>query len=72
MSRVEWSPMVGETEVQSQVESYQTTKKKKKKKKKKNVLDAALFNTRYCKVRIKSEVVQSREWSSALSYTSVS
>ena len=36
------------------------------------VLDAALLNTRHYKVRIKSKVEQSREWSSALPYTSCS
>ena len=30
------------------------------------VLEAALLNTRHYKVRIKSKVVQSREWSNAL------
>ena len=37
----------------------------------KMVLDAVLFNTQHYKIRIKSEVEQSREWSSALPYTSV-
>ena len=37
----------------------------------KMVLDAALLNTQYYKVRIKSKVEQSREWSCALPYTSV-
>ena len=37
----------------------------------KMVLDAALLNTQQYKVRIKSKVEQSREWSSALPYTSV-
>ena len=32
---------------------------------KKMVLDAALFSTQHCKVRIKGKVEQSREWSSA-------
>ena len=32
----------------------------------KMVLDAKLFNTQHDKVRIKSEVEQSREWSSTL------
>ena len=45
--------------------------KKKKKKKKKKVLDAALLNTQHYKVRIKGKVEQSREWNSALPYTSV-
>ena len=35
------------------------------------VLDASLLNTQQYKVRIKSKVEQSREWSSALPYTSV-
>ena len=38
---------------------------------KKKVLDAALLNTKHYKVRIKSKVEHSREWSSALPYTSV-
>ena len=38
----------------------------------KMVLDAALLNTRHYKVRIKGKVEPSREWSSAVSYTSVS
>ena len=37
----------------------------------KMVLDAALFNTQHYKVRIKGKVEQSKEWSSAFSYTSV-
>ena len=37
----------------------------------KMVLDATLFNTQHFKVRIKSKVEQSREWSSALPYTMV-
>ena len=37
----------------------------------KMVLDAALLNTQHYKVRIKGKVEQSREWSSALHYTSV-
>ena len=37
----------------------------------KMVLDAALLNTQHYKVRIKGKVEQSREWSSAVSYTSV-
>ena len=56
-----------DTGVQSQVESYQRLKKKKKK----MVLDTALLNTQLYKVRIKGKVEQSREWSSALPYTSV-
>ena len=35
------------------------------------VLDAALLNTQQYKERIKGKVEQSREWSSALPYTSV-
>ena len=35
------------------------------------VLDATLLNTQHYKVRIKGKVEQSREWSSALSYTLV-
>ena len=35
------------------------------------VLDAALLNTEYYKVRIKDKAEQSMEWSSALPYTSV-
>ena len=37
----------------------------------KMVLDAALLNTQHYKVRIKGKVDQSRQWSSALPYTSV-
>ena len=37
----------------------------------KMVLDASLLNTQYNKVRTKGKVVQSRERSSALFYTSV-
>ena len=37
----------------------------------KMVPDAALLNTQYYKVRIKGKVEQSREWSSALPFTSV-
>ena len=55
--------MVRETGVQSQVESYQRLKKM--------VLDAALLNTQHYKVKIKGKMEQSREWSSALPYTSV-
>ena len=55
--------MVWETGVQSQVESYQRLKKM--------ALDATLFSTQYYKVRIKGKVEKSREWSSALPYTSV-
>ena len=35
------------------------------------VLDAALVSTEHYKVRIKGDVEQSLEWSSALPYTSV-
>ena len=49
--------------VQSQVESYQRLKK--------IILDAAVFKTKHNKVRIKGNVEQSREWNSALSYTSM-
>ena len=35
------------------------------------VLDAALLNAQYYKVKIKGKVEQSREWSSALPYTLV-
>ena len=42
-----------------------------KTKKKKMILDAALLNTQHYKVRIKGKVEKSREWSSALPYTSV-
>ena len=35
------------------------------------VLDAILRNIQHYKVRIKSKVEQSREWSNALRYTSV-
>ena len=38
---------------------------------KKMVLDAALLNTQHYKVRIKGKLEQSREWNSALPYTSV-
>ena len=37
----------------------------------KMVLDATLLNTHHYKVRAKGKVEQSKEWSSALSYTSV-
>ena len=37
----------------------------------KTILDATLLNTQHHKVRIKGKVEQSREWSSALSNTSV-
>ena len=35
------------------------------------VFDAALLNTKHYKVRIRSKVEQSREWSSNLPYSSV-
>ena len=38
---------------------------------KKMVLDAALPNTQHYKVRIKSKMEQSKEWSSTLPYTLV-
>ena len=60
---VECLLMVQKTRVQSQVESSQRLKK--------IALDAALLNTQRFKVRIKSQVEQSREWNSALPYTSV-
>ena len=37
----------------------------------KMVLDTSLLNTQHYKVHIKGKVEQSREWSSALPYTSV-
>ena len=37
----------------------------------KMILDATLLNIQHYKVRIKSKMEQSREWSSALPYTSV-
>ena len=37
----------------------------------KMVLDSALFNTKHYKVSLKGKVVLSKEWRSALSYTSV-
>ena len=48
---------------QSKVESYQKTQKM--------VLDASLLNTQPYKVRIKANVEQSSEMSSALPYTPV-
>ena len=60
---VECSPMVRETGVQSQVESYQRLKKM--------VLDTSLLNIQHYKVCIKGKVEQSRERSSASPYTSV-
>ena len=38
---------------------------------KKMVLNTTLLNTRHYKVRIKGKVEQSKEWSSALPFTSV-
>ncbi len=55
-------PIVRETGVQSQVKLCQRPQKM--------VLDAALLNTQHYKVRIEGKVEQSREWSSALPYTS--
>ena len=37
----------------------------------KMVLDASLLNTQHYKLQIKGKVEQSKEWSSALPYTSV-
>ena len=37
----------------------------------KMILDATLLNTQHYKVMIKGKVEQSREWSSALPYTSM-
>ena len=54
--------MVLETEVQSQVESYQILKKKKQ-----NKLNAALLNTQHYKGKLE----QSKERRSAFPYTSV-
>ena len=53
--------MVRETSVQSQVESYQRLKT--------TVLDAALLNTRYYKVRIKGKVEPSRKWNGVVPST---
>ena len=61
--RVECLPMIRETRVQSQVESYQRLKKM--------VLDAALLNTQHCKVKIKGKVVQYREWVALSQHLSV-
>ena len=52
--------MVLETEVQSQVESYQ-----------KMVFNAALLSSQHCKVRIKGKLEQYGEWSSTLLYFGV-
>ena len=52
-----------ETEVPSTSRVIPKTQKMK--------LDAALLNAQYNKVKIKCEVEQSREWSSALPYTLV-
>ena len=60
---VECSPMARETGVESQVESYERFKKM--------IQDASLLNTQHHKVRIKGKVEQSKERSSALSFTSV-
>ena len=67
--------MVQETEVQSQVESYQRLKKIDKKKNKwinrnKKVLDVTLL-TLNIKVRNKGKVDPSRKWSGTLPNTSV-
>ena len=59
---VECSPMVWETRVQSLVTSYKRLK---------IIHDTSLFNTKQYKVRIKSNVKQSRESNSALLYTTV-
>ena len=61
--RIECSPVIQKTVVQSQVESYQRLKKM--------VLYISLLNTRHYKVRIKGKVEQSRERSSFHPYTSV-
>ena len=53
--------MALETEVQSQVESYQRLRKM--------VLDEALLNIQHYKIQIKGKVEQSREKSRALPYT---
>ena len=55
--------MARESQIQSQVESYQRLKK--------IGLDASLLNTQQYKVGIKGKVGQSRERSRALPYTSV-
>ena len=55
--------MAQESEIQSQVKSYQRLKKM--------VLDAALLHIQHYKVSIKGKVEQSREKSSALPYTSL-
>ena len=60
--RLECSPKAQETSVQSQVDSDQRFK---------NGNWCPLLNTQHYKVRIKSKVEQSREWSSALLNTSV-
>ena len=60
---VESSLMARETGIQSQVESYGRLKKL--------ILDTALFNTQYYKVRFMSKAEHSWEWSSALPNTSV-
>ena len=60
---VEYSPMIRDIWVQSQVASYQRLYK--------SVLDTSLLNTQQYKVHIEGKVEQSRERSSALPYTSV-
>ena len=57
---LECLPMVWETWVQSQVESYQRLKKKKM------LLDASLLKTQHYKVQIKGKMEQSRERSCVL------
>ena len=54
---VDCSPMLRESRVQSQVESYQRLKKV--------ALNASLLNTQHYMVRIKGKVDQSKEWSCA-------
>ena len=54
--------MSQETGIQSQVKSYRRLK---------NGTDDALLNTQHYKVRIKSNVEQSREWSGVLPYSLV-
>ena len=56
--------MVRETGVQSPGRVITKTKEM--------VLDAAFLSTQHYKVRIRGKAEQSREWSSALSYTLVS
>ena len=52
--------MAREAEVQSQIKSYQRLK-----------IDIALLNTLHYKLKIKGKVEQSKEWSSAVPYTSI-